>query len=118
MGEPLVGPLRVCVTEPDCTQAFQVDPGVHELAAEPHAVFRLGDIRGSDRSGDWLGLKIHVDRRIEGLVPFVLVHAPERRLALTLRERRGTVFDLHLGHDPPLPPDTEFWIYLMTVGGR
>jgi hypothetical protein len=117
VGEPLQGPVRFCVNEPNCTQVFEVDPGVHELAPAPHAAFRLEDLRESARTGVWQGFRLHVDRRIEGLIPFVLVRSPERPLALMLRAETETEFDFRLNRDPPLPPETEFWIYLVTVGG-
>jgi hypothetical protein len=118
VGRPLEGPVRFCLNEPRCRQSFVIEPGAHQLAAEPHIRFRLDEIRESARRGKHVSLRVAIDRDSPGLIAFVIVRMPDATEGSLLHARGEKEFRLSMNRSPPHPPETEFWIYLATAGRR
>lgn len=118
VGEPLEDTVRFCVNEPGCARSYSIVPGRHELASEPHVRFRISDLREATRAGGKVRFRLHVDRTIDGLLPFVVIRGLEEQWVWLLRRRDERVFDFDVEYGPDLALGGEFWVYLTNCRGR
>lgn len=118
VGEPLRRPVRFCLIDEECARSFVIDPDRHELAEGPQLRFRFSDLQPETRRGRHIRVRLIMDRVIDGLTPFVIVRSRGSTSSYWLRRTGHREFDWGLTSSPPLPPETEFWIYLVRWPGE
>jgi hypothetical protein len=120
VGTPHPGPVHVCPVEPGCPRPLELDPGRHELAAEPHAHFRWGDLEEGVGEGRGMQLRVRTQRFLPGLHAFAVIQETPEALprALFLHASDGRDFWISVLRPTPYPPDTELRVYLFLEEGR
>jgi hypothetical protein len=77
IGPPATEAPTLCFGQ-QCDQSYTPDPARHLLAAEPHLVFRLSDLRPDTRMGNVIRFRLALDRAPDGLQAIAVFTTQER----------------------------------------
>lgn len=116
LGDPPVGPVELCHNVTGCSQRISIEAAKHVLAARPALSFKFNELRPEAMVGEQYHLRLHTNRDVEGLVPFIVLRNGDNARAFALRRQSGRRYDFEVTHTPPLSKETVVDVYLARTG--